>query len=127
MFHRFWIQRIPHPTVAGSRVLQQSVPTYGTALRHYELARDLGCTLPALRDYLEPLEIYSGADGNDGLSKGTLASCMAVGFKGCVAFGPWADNPDTELPDTFYEEPKFYKHYNDLTDNNWRRSKTKYG
>lgn len=67
----------------------QSVPPYKTALMGSNLQKQFGLTAEALQQWCGPLEIHSGAGGHGGLTRGTDSSCLAAGFKGCVASGPW--------------------------------------
>ena len=67
----------------------QSLPHHPTSLMGCNLQARWGLNAERLKDWCDPLEIYSGAGGAGGLRRGTESSCLAAGFKGCVASGPW--------------------------------------
>jgi hypothetical protein len=86
----------------------QSLPNYKTSLMTCNLGKRYGLTLPALREWCEPLEINSGAGGPGGLRRGTESSCLAAGFKGCVASGPWPTGQTISLPPKPFNESPVY-------------------
>lgn len=60
-----------------------------TSLKHRNLHKEFGVTVENLTEYLEPLNIISGAGTQEGLNMGSRVYVKRLGFKGIVCGTPF--------------------------------------
>ena len=69
-----------------------------TSLTNRNLHNDYGLTAKSLREYCEPLNIYSGAGGPPGLTLGTRGYAKEMGFKGVICWCPFDLTGSLDVP-----------------------------
>ncbi len=78
-----------------------------TSLTGHNLNRKYGLTVPALRKYCQPLNIFTGSGGPRGLALGSRVYAERLGFKGVLCWAPFGldGTMDVEVKDASRSYP----------------------